>query len=147
MTTWPTTSEITWTQSKMQKDYLPEVPNADAYPVDFKIEGKSGIPLFLYGVPNRDKARLTTIMLGHFHRHNLDFESIIVFENRRDSKDRPRPALRRRRNKAEPPTSTRHLNRRNLGRKLGSGMWPDGNRQLAHDPRCTTLIDALYNSL
>ena len=68
-------------ESKMQKDYLPEVPNADAYPVDFKIEGKSGIPLFLYGVPNRDKARLTTIMLGHFHRHNLDFESIIVFEN------------------------------------------------------------------
>ena len=67
--------------SKLEKDYLPEVPNADAYPVDYRIEGKSGVPLFLYGVPNRDKARLTTIMLGHFHRHELDFESIIVFEN------------------------------------------------------------------
>ena len=68
-------------ESKLEKDYLPEVPNADAYPVDYRIEGKSGVPLFLYGVPNRDKARLTTIMLGHFHRHELDFESIIVFEN------------------------------------------------------------------
>ncbi|MCY4619794.1 MAG: DUF1828 domain-containing protein [Chloroflexi bacterium] len=68
-------------ESKLDKDYLPEVPNADAYPVDYRIEGKSGVPLFLYGVPNRDKARLTTIMLGHFHRHELDFESIIVFEN------------------------------------------------------------------
>ncbi len=68
-------------ESKLEKDYLAEVPNADAYPVDYRIEGKSGIPLFLYGIPNRDKARLTTIMLGHFHRHDLDFESIIVFEN------------------------------------------------------------------
>ena len=68
-------------ESKLDRDYLPEVPNADAYPVDYRIEGKSGVPLFLYGVPNRDKARLTTIMLGHFHRHELDFESIIVFEN------------------------------------------------------------------
>ena len=68
-------------ESKLAKDYLPDVPNADAYPVDYRIDGKSGVPLFLYGVPNRDKARLTTIMLGHFHRHDLDFESIIVFEN------------------------------------------------------------------
>ena len=67
--------------SKLEKDYLPQVLNAVAYPVDYRIEGKSGIPLFLYGVPNRDKARLTTIMLGHFHRQQLDFESIIVFEN------------------------------------------------------------------
>ena len=66
---------------RMEKDYLPAVPNAEAYPVDYRIEGKSGVPLFLYGVPNRDKARLTTIMLAHFHRHQLDFESIIVFEN------------------------------------------------------------------
>ena len=68
-------------ESKVEKDYLPEVPNAEAYPVDYRIEGKSGVPLFLYGVPNRDKARLTTIMLGYFHRQQLDFESIIVFQN------------------------------------------------------------------
>ncbi|MCY3850167.1 MAG: DUF1828 domain-containing protein [Acidimicrobiaceae bacterium] len=68
-------------ESKIERDYLPEVPNADAYPVDYRIEGKGNDPLFVYGVPNRDKARLTTIMLGHFHRHRLDFESIIVFED------------------------------------------------------------------
>ena len=65
----------------VERDYLPDVPNAEAYPVDYRIEGKSGVPLFLYGVPNRDKARLTTIMLSHFHRHALNFESILVFQN------------------------------------------------------------------
>ena len=68
-------------EDKFQPDYRPNVPNAEAYPVDYRIEGKGGVPLFLYGVPNRDKARLTTIMLSHFHRHKLSFESILVFEN------------------------------------------------------------------
>ena len=69
-------------EEKIQRDYLPEtVPNPEAYSVDYRIEGKSDAPLFLYGVPNRDKARLTTIMLSHFHRHALKFESILVFED------------------------------------------------------------------
>lgn len=68
-------------ESKIERDYRPNVPNAEAYPVDYRIEGKGGTPLFVYGVPNRDKARLTTIMLGYFHRHQIVFESVIVFEN------------------------------------------------------------------
>ena len=79
-------------EAKMQRDYQPDVPNAEAYLVDFQIEGKDGIPLFVYGVPNRDKARLTTIMLGHFHRHQLEFESVIVFE---DQTEIPRVDLAR----------------------------------------------------
>ena len=79
-------------EAKMQRDYEPDVPNAKAYPVDYRIEGKSGVPLFVYGVPNRDKARLTTIMLGHFHRHNLEFESVIVFQ---DQTEIPRVDLAR----------------------------------------------------
>lgn len=71
-------------ESKIEQDYLPEVPNAEAYPVDYRIEGNNDVPLFLYGVPNRDKARLTTIMLSFFHRHELEFESILVFENQTD---------------------------------------------------------------
>ena len=67
--------------NKIQRDYEPEVPNAHAYPVDYRIEGKNDVPLFLYGVPNRDKARLTTIMLSYFHLHGIKFESILVFEN------------------------------------------------------------------
>ena len=80
-------------EDKMQADYMPEeVPNPEAYPVDYRIEGKSGIPLFLYGVPNRDKARLTTIMLSYFHRHGLRFESMLVFE---DQSEIPRLDLAR----------------------------------------------------
>ena len=68
-------------ESRIQRDYEPDVPNGRAYPVDYRIKGRDSSSLFLYGVPNRDKARLTTIMLSHFHRHDLSFESIIVFEN------------------------------------------------------------------
>ena len=57
-----------------------------------RIEGKSDVPLFLYGVPNRNKARLTTIMLSHFHRHGLQFESMLVFE---DQSEIPRLDLAR----------------------------------------------------
>ena len=70
-------------ESKMERDYRPDVPNAEAYTVDYCIEGRDA-PLFLHGVPNRDKARLTTIVLSHYHRHNLPFESIIVFENQQE---------------------------------------------------------------
>lgn len=76
----------------VERDFLPDVPNADAYPVDYCIEGKDDTPLFLYGVPNRDKARLTTIMLSHFLRHSLPFESLLVF---RDQSEIPRADLAR----------------------------------------------------
>ena len=66
---------------RIQRDHEPPVPNARAYPVDYRIEGKNDTPLFLYGVPNRDKARLATIMLSHFLRRELAFESMLVFEN------------------------------------------------------------------
>jgi len=79
-------------ETKIRRDYEPEAetrmavaeeypPNPQAYWVDYRIEGKNDIPLFLYGIPNRDKARLTTIMLSHFHRIELSFESILVFKN------------------------------------------------------------------
>ena len=69
----------------MQRDYLlPDIPNPEAYPIDYRLEGKDGGQVFLYGVPNRDKARLTTIILSHFHRIQLDFDSILVFSNQAD---------------------------------------------------------------
>ena len=66
---------------KIERDYQPDVPNGDNYQVDYRIQGRSGIPVFLYGIPNRDKARLATIMLSYFHRCDLSFESILVFDN------------------------------------------------------------------
>ena len=68
-------------EDKVQRDFQPDVPNAPSYAVDYRIEGRDGVPLFLYGVPNRDKARLTAIMLAHFHRHRLPFESLLVFKD------------------------------------------------------------------
>ena len=79
-------------EDMMQVDYLlEEIPNPEAYPVDYRIEG-ADIPLFLYGVPNRDKARLTTIMLSHFHRQKVSFESLLIFE---DQSEIPRNDLAR----------------------------------------------------
>ena len=79
-------------EAMIQRDYLPDVPNAQAYPVDYRLEGKSEIPLFLYGILNRDKARLATIMLSYFHRHSLKFESLLVFA---DQSEIPRMDLAR----------------------------------------------------
>ena len=70
---------------QVQPDFIPtDVPNSENYPVDYRLVGQSKRQVFLYGIPNKDKARLTTIMLSHFLLHELDFESIIVFENQQE---------------------------------------------------------------
>ncbi len=80
-------------EEKVHRDYVvAEIPNAENYPVDFYIETPQGTPLFLYGVPNRDKARLTTIFLQHLIQQNVEFDSLLVFENQQEI---PRPDLAR----------------------------------------------------
>lgn len=71
-------------EDKIEKDYSPNVPDADLHPVDFKLQGNGNLPILLHGVHNRDKARLATICLSHFHRHGLEFESILVFKDQRE---------------------------------------------------------------
>ena len=69
-------------EESIETNYIPaNVPNGEDYPVDYRLEGREGSSVFIYGVSSRDKARLTTIMLSHFLLHELSFESIIVFEN------------------------------------------------------------------
>lgn len=58
----------------------PEVPSADSYPIDFCIKTKSH-PLFVFGVQNRDKARLTTIVLQHLAAHTPFFNSMVVYSD------------------------------------------------------------------
>lgn len=80
-------------EEKIHQNYIVEgLPNADQYPVDFCIDGKSGIPVFLFGIPNRDKARLATIFLQYFHQQHIDFDSLLVFDNQEEI---PRPDLSR----------------------------------------------------
>lgn len=70
---------------------VPEVPRASEYPVDFYVSG-SQIPLYLFGVPSRDKARLATIILQHLIASGQDFNSMIVFQNMAEL---PRPDVSR----------------------------------------------------
>lgn len=64
---------------RITKDYYHEgLENAKDYPIDYKIQGKSA-PLFLFGIPNKDKARLTTIILERLLRANTDFDSLLIF--------------------------------------------------------------------
>ena len=72
-------------EGKIHMDYVsPDVPNGENYPVDFRFEGREERPVFLYGVPHRDKARLTTVMLSHFLLHDLSFDSVIVFADQQE---------------------------------------------------------------
>lgn len=49
--------------------------------VDFMIECGNGVPLFLCGIPDPDKARRTTIMLGQLRRCGVAFESLLVSDD------------------------------------------------------------------
>lgn len=65
--------------NSIEKDYIyTDMPNAEDYPVDFRIESKAD-PLFLFGIPNRDKARLATIVLERLLRAQAEFDSVLIF--------------------------------------------------------------------
>lgn len=69
------------TEEKIQKDFQYEgIENSQDYPIDYCIEGKHS-PLFVFGIPNRDKARLTTIILERLLRANADFDSLLIFSD------------------------------------------------------------------
>ena len=74
------------------ENYLaPEVPDAADYPIDFAITGGPS-PLFIFGVPTRDRARLATIVLQHIDPYISAFDSIVVFQ---DASEIPSSDLRR----------------------------------------------------
>lgn len=70
---------------------VPGVAGGQDYPVDFFISG-GDLPLYLFGVPNRDKARLATIILQHLIAQRVEFNSMIVFQNMAEL---PRPDVSR----------------------------------------------------
>ena len=80
-------------EDKIIKNYeVPDLPNSENYPVDFYIACNSDSPLFLFGIPNRDKARLTTIFLQYYNQRDIFFDSMLVFL---DQKEIPRNDLAR----------------------------------------------------
>lgn len=69
---------------RIQEGYVvPDVPRGGDYPVDYFIEGRTS-PVYLFGVPSRDKAQLATIILQHLIGAGKDFNSLIVFQNMAD---------------------------------------------------------------
>ena len=69
-------------EEQVQLQYrVPQIQNSDIYPVDFRFEGKEADHLFMYGIPNKDKAHITTITLYYFLMNKVSFDSILVFRN------------------------------------------------------------------
>lgn len=79
-------------EDKIKKDYFyADMENARDYPIDYRIEGKDD-PLFLFGIPNKDKTRLTTIIIERLLREKARFDSLLIFA---DQGSIPRPDLAR----------------------------------------------------
>lgn len=75
---------------------VPDVPSGEDYPVDYFI-ATSGRPLYVFGILNRDKARLTTIILQHLTQNQHKFDSMVVYA---DVDDIPKPDAKRLMNSA-----------------------------------------------
>jgi len=79
-------------EQKIKKDFIYEpMENAKDYPIDYSIDGKYN-PLYIFGIPNTDKARLTTIVLERLLRAEATFDSLLIFS---DQTTIPRPDLAR----------------------------------------------------
>lgn len=69
---------------KIHADFIyANMDNARDYPIDYYIEGKHS-PLYLFGIPNKDKARLTTIILERLLRKTNDFDSLLIFAEQKN---------------------------------------------------------------
>lgn len=80
-------------EDKIVRDYLvPDMPKADDYPIDYKIERKAETPFFIFGIPNKDKAQLVTIIIEHLLGRKKVFDSLLIFA---DQQGIPRPVLAR----------------------------------------------------
>jgi hypothetical protein len=78
----------------VEKDYVNTLlDNAKDYPIDYYIHSEARTtPLYLFGIPSKDKARLTTIVLERLLRNSINFDSILVFS---DQGSIPRPDVAR----------------------------------------------------
>ena len=78
---------------KIQKNYYePGIEHSSDYPIDYRIQTKHDVSLFVFGIPNRDKARLVTIVLERLLRAHVDFDSLLIFQ---DQTALPKPDIAR----------------------------------------------------
>ena len=66
----------------LKKNYVvPGLQHGDNYLVDYSLQQKEKEPLFLFGIPSTDKAKLVTITLQYFLLNNNKMPTLLVFEN------------------------------------------------------------------
>jgi hypothetical protein len=70
-------------EARIQKNYIVEHrDNAEDYPIDYRLDFPNGEhPLFLFGVPSNEKAKLATLVIQHWRTEGLQFISFIVFQD------------------------------------------------------------------
>ena len=77
---------------RLQIDYaVPNVPDSENYLVDFAVT-IGPRPLYIFGVPSSDKAKLANIVLLHLQQAHHIFDSLIIPS---DIESIPKPDLRR----------------------------------------------------
>lgn len=69
--------------ARIHKDYIVEnKSNASDYPVDYRVDfPETKEPLFLFGVPSNEKAKLATLIIQHWQSEGLSFVSFIVYQD------------------------------------------------------------------
>jgi hypothetical protein len=70
--------EAAGTDRVIENYEVPGIPSAENYLVDFCVRTHRE-PLYIFGVQNRDRARLATIILQHLNQHKQRFNSMIVY--------------------------------------------------------------------
>ena len=70
-------------QAHIAKDYLVEgKANAEDYPIDYRLDFPgNGRPLFLFGIPSNEKAKLATVIIQHWLAEEIRFTSFLVFQD------------------------------------------------------------------
>jgi len=69
-------------EDKIMQDYIePTIKHASDYPIDYRVRMKNDGSLFIFGISNRDKARLVTIVLERLLRAHVDFDSLLIFQD------------------------------------------------------------------
>lgn len=72
-----TLSDIVGVENLLFDYEAPGVPDASSYRIDYAVKG-AGLPLYIFGVPSSDKAKLATIILLHLQQAGHAFESLII---------------------------------------------------------------------
>ena len=68
-------------KNKFEKEFFFQDDEKKEYEIDYKVDTKDDTFFFIFGIPNKDKAQLTTIILERLLRKKLEFSSLVIFED------------------------------------------------------------------